>query len=86
MKDQEISVSQVQKDLLDLKKGIDEAKLNQAKLKGREEELLSQLKKDHGLSSVEEASKKVLTLEASRASIEKNIIGKCTELRNKYEW
>ena len=86
MKDQEISVSQVQKDLLDLKKGIDEAKLNQAKLKGREEELLSQLKKDHGLSSVEEASKKVLTLEASRASIEKNIIGKYSKLKEQYDW
>ena len=82
----EVTVSQVQKDLLDLKKGIDEAKLNQAKLKGREEELLNQLKKDHGLSSVEEASKKVLTLEASRASIEKNIIDKYSELKAKYEW
>lgn len=82
----EVTVSQVQKDLLDLKKGIDEAKINQAKLKGREEELLNQLKKDHGLSSVEEASKKVLTLEASRASIEKNIIDKYSELKEKYDW
>jgi len=82
----EVTVNQVQKDLLDLKKGIDEAKLNQAKLKGREEELLSQLKKDHGLSSVEEASKKVLTLEASRVSIEKNIIDKYSVLKEKYEW
>jgi len=82
----EVTVSQVQKDLLDLKKGIDEAKINQAKLRGREEELLNQLKKDHGLSSVEEASKKVLTLEASRASIEKNIIDKYTTLKEKYEW
>ena len=82
----EVTVNQVQKDLLDLKKGIDEAKINQAKLKGREEELLNQLKKDHGLSSVEEASKKVLTLEASRASIEKNIINKYSELKEKYDW
>jgi hypothetical protein len=82
----EVTVSQVQKDLLDLKKGIDEAKINQAKLRGREEELLNQLKKDHGLSSVEEASKKVLTLEASRASIEKNIIDKYSELKEKYDW
>ena len=65
---------------------IDESKINQAKLRGREEELLNQLKKDHGLSSVEEASKKVLTLEASRASIEKNIIDKYTTLKEKYEW
>lgn len=82
----EVTVSQIQKDLLDLKKGIDEAKINQAKLRGREEELLNQLKKDHGLSSVEEASKKVLTLEANRASVEKNIIDKYTTLKEKYEW
>jgi 2-C-methyl-D-erythritol 4-phosphate cytidylyltransferase len=44
------------------------------------------LKKDHGLSSVEEASKKVLTLEANRASVEKNIIDKYTTLKEKYEW
>jgi len=82
----EVTVSQVQKDLLDLKKGIDEAKINQAKLRGREEELLNQLKKDHGLSSAEEASKKVLTLVASRITIEKNIIGKYSELKEKYDW
>lgn len=82
----DVTVSQVQKDLLDLKKGIDEAKINQAKLKGREEELLNQLKKDHGLSSVEEASKKVLTLETSRVSIEKNIIDKYSELKASYDW
>ena len=48
-------MNHIQKDLANLKEGIDSAKTNLAKLEGVESEILHQLKKEYGISSVEEA-------------------------------
>jgi hypothetical protein len=81
-----VTVNQVLKDLQELKKGIDEAKINQAKLSGREEELLKQLKKDHNLSSVKDASNQISLFATTLSKLEASIIGKYKELKEKYEW
>ena len=76
----------IQEDLLKLKDGIDLAKTNLAKLDGRESEILTQLKKNHGLSSIEEANNKLKELngkiETEEIAIEKDY----KELKEAYQW
>ena len=53
-----------EKDLLDLKKEIEEAKKRQANLQGRREALLEQLQKEYGVETIDQAQKKLKQLDA----------------------
>lgn len=52
-----------ERDLLNMKKEIDEAKVTISKLEGSEQVLIDQLKKNWGCATVEEAKKKLNKLE-----------------------
>jgi hypothetical protein len=52
-----------EKDLLDLKKEIEEAKKKQANLQGRREALLEQLQKEYGVETIDQAQKKLKQLD-----------------------
>jgi len=73
-------------DLKRLKEGIDLAKTNLAKLDGRETELLRQLKKDHGLSSVKEAETKQVELQQDLEKLDSEIQKEYNKLKEEYEW
>lgn len=74
------------KDLTSLKKGIDEAKTNIAKLDGREQETLSQLKNNYNLSSIEEIEKEIAKLTKEEAVLIKIIEEDYKSLREIAEW
>lgn len=79
-------MKEIQSELGRLKKGIDEAKTNIAKLEGREQELLNQLKSEHGLNSIEAAEKEV---EKMKKQIEKKweeIQRQFAKLQEEYQW
>jgi chromosome segregation ATPase len=76
----------IQSDLSRLKKGIDEAKNNVAKLEGREQELLSQLKTDFKLDSIEAATKEVAKMKISIDKKEKEIQEQYDKLKEEFDW
>ena len=76
----------IQLELGRLKKGIDEAKNNKAKLEGREQELLAQLKNDYGLASVEDAEKEVVKLKSLVVKREEDIRKQFDILKSEYDW
>ena len=79
-------IKDIQTELGRLKTGIDDAKTNLAKLQGREQELLRQLKADHGLTTTEEAKSEVRTLKDRVAKSNVEIEKLYEELRREYEW
>ncbi len=76
----------IQSELGRLKKGIDEAKNNKAKLEGREQELLTQLQNDHNLASIESAEKEVTRLKSLVVKREEEIRTQFDTLKSKYDW
>lgn len=79
-------LTNIQTDLTELKKNIDLAKTNLAKLDGRNQELLLQLKKNHGLSSIEETNERIQSLTKEIAEEEKRIEKEYAALREEYDW
>jgi SOS-response transcriptional repressor LexA len=79
-------VEKIIKELQSLKKGIDEAKTNIAKLDGREQETLTQLKNNYNLSSVEEIEKEIAKLAKEETSLIKIIEEDYKSLREIAEW
>lgn len=74
------------KELTSLKKGIDEAKTNIAKLDGREQETLTQLKNNYDLSSIEEIETEINKLTKEETTIAKIIEEDYKSLREIAEW
>ena len=81
-----MNIPEIQKDLLELKKGIDSAKISSANLKGRESELLNQLKKNHELSSEGEIDKALLKLDQEITKEASSIEADHTKLKEEYGW
>ena len=74
-----------EKALLDLKKKIDEAKVTLGQLKGQREYLLGELKTKFGCNSVEEATKKVTSMERQIAKIDNEIDTGVKAIETKYK-
>jgi len=74
-----------ERQLLDLKKKVDDAKSAVSELKGQQTALMNQLKTDWKCNSVEEAEKKLKEMETNIASIERKIEKGVKELEEKYE-
>jgi uncharacterized protein YlzI (FlbEa/FlbD family) len=76
----------IQDDLKRLKENIDNAKNNLATLNGRKIELLKQLKKEHGLNSVDEVIKEIKELSKKITSLETQINTDYNDIKEKYDW
>lgn len=74
-----------EKELLDLKEEIEEAKSKVSELKGQKKGLMNQLKKDYGCSSLKDAKVKLKGLSNELIIIESTIQEKVEELENKYD-
>jgi flagellar capping protein FliD len=79
-------MKEIQGELGRLKAGIDEAKTNIAKLEGREQELLSQLKSEYGLNSIEAAEKEVEKMKKQIEKKEEEIRKQFTILQEDFQW
>lgn len=74
-----------EKELLDLKERVDDAKTKISELKGQQTALMNQLKTDWKCNSIEEAEKKLKTMEKEIATIEDKIKEGVEELEEKYQ-
>lgn len=74
-----------EKQLLELKKKVDEAKTKSTELTGQKNALIKQLKKDWGCDSIEEAEKKMKKFEKQIESIDEQIEKGIEEIEEKYE-
>lgn len=70
--------------LIDLKEKIDEAKNNKAKAEGKQEELMSQLKKEFGITTLTQAERKLIKLEEEALALEKELGKGMEELEKEY--
>jgi len=73
-----------EKELLDLKEKIIEAKNELAELKGQKTALMRQLKEQWGATSIEAAKKKLTKMEEDIKTLETNIESSIEELDEKY--
>jgi len=73
-----------EKDLLDLKEKITDAKNELAELKGQKTALTKQLKEQWGATSIEVAKKKLTKMEEEIADLEASIEKGIEELDEKY--
>ncbi len=74
-----------EKQLLDLKEQIDDAKQSVSELKGQQTALLRQLKDTYKCSSIEEAEKLADKMKQDIDKLQKQIDEGCRELEEKYE-
>lgn len=68
-------------DLTNWKEQIDEAKSKKSELEGSSKEILKQLKKNHGVSSIEDAQKKIVKLSKESEKLQKLIEKEYEELK-----
>ena len=81
-----MNMQEVQRDLAELKKGIDLAKTNLAKLDGQESQLLLQLKKSHELSSEKQIQPEIDRLTKEISKEESSIESDYKKLKEVYQW
>jgi chromosome segregation ATPase len=74
-----------EKQLLDLKEDVGDAKQKVAELTGQEKALTNQLKTDWDCKTIVEAEKKLKEMDNEITSIDKKIEKGCNELEEKYE-
>lgn len=74
-----------EKQLIDLKKKVEEAKTKSTELTGQKNALMKQLKKDWGCDTIEQAETKLKKLEKQIESIDEQIESGIEEIENKYE-
>ncbi|NMC60070.1 MAG: hypothetical protein GYA51_11935 [Candidatus Methanofastidiosa archaeon] len=73
-----------EKDLLDLKEQIDDAKASTAELKGQQTVLMGQLKTNYGCKSIEEAETLLAKWKKEADKIQQQIDDGIKELEEKY--
>ena len=73
-----------EKELLDLKEKVDEAKQTVSELTGQKNALLKQLKDDWGCKTLKEAKEKLEEMESQVTILEKKIERGVKELEEKY--
>jgi predicted nucleic acid-binding Zn-ribbon protein len=73
-----------EQELLDLKQQIDDAKEKNLQLKGQKDALMQQLKDDWGCASIEQAGKKIKSMEKQIADLSVEIETGLQELEEKY--
>lgn len=73
-----------QNDLLDLKEEIDQAKTKKAEYVGQKNALMKQLKDTWGCTTLEQAEKKLASIEKQIADLKSSIEEKTAELQSKY--
>lgn len=73
-----------EQDLIDLKGEIDEAKTKVSELNGQKTALMKQLKETWGCDSLEQAEKKLGSLNTQILNIKEKIDKKTTELEEQY--
>ena len=73
-----------EKQLLDLKEEIGEAKNKVAELKGQQNALMKQLKEEWGCTTLEQAEKKIAQIEEEVAILQRQIEKGIEELQEKY--
>ena len=73
-------------DFEDLKKKIEESKQKRAKAEGAIEQAMIRLEKEFGCKSLDEAEKKLETLDAEIASDEKKLEKMMEEIENFTDW
>lgn len=81
-----MEIEKVKKEMNQLKENIDGAKNNLATLDGREMEILKQLKKVHGLSSIEDIKKKIKEFEKESSLLETSIENDYNKLKEEYDF
>ena len=74
-----------EKQLLELKDAVDGAKTKVSELTGQNNALMNQLKNDWECKTIQEAEKKLKTMDDELTSIDKEIETKIKELEEKYE-
>lgn len=79
-------MNDILKDLAQLKKGIDEAKINISKLDGREQEAIKQLQAAEKISTIEEAKSLYNGLEQQEKTLIKEIKSEYQKLKDQYDW
>lgn len=72
--------------LMRLKKSIEDAKINQAKLQGRLDALYEELKSKYGLSNTEEALAELEANKAKLAELQTHLDEGMIELKERYDW
>ena len=72
--------------LLEMKEQIENAKTEKAKLEGRLQGYLEELKTKFKCDSLEEAEKKLKVLKAQKEKAQQAIQTKMDDLENNYEW
>lgn len=73
-----------QNDLLDLKEEIDQAKTKKAEYVGQKNALMKQLKDNWGCTTLEQAEKKLTSIEKQINELKESIEEKTAELQSKY--
>ncbi len=76
----------IQNELNRLKIGIEEAKTEIARLEGRRQELLRQLKSEYGIESMEEAEERLKELQKEKVAKEEEIRAAFLALKSEYDW
>ncbi len=74
-----------EKELLDLKEEVEEAKTKVSELTGQKQALIKQLKEDWKCATVEEAEKKLKSMKIDIEKLEEQIEEGTKELEEKYE-
>ena len=72
--------------LLHYKEEIGNATIQLSQLKGEERSLLSRLKEEHGLKSVEEAQKRIKQRGAEKAELEEKLEEKLSQIEKDYDF
>jgi len=70
--------------LLDLKEQVEEAKIKVSELTGQQTALMKQLKEEFGCTTIEQAQKKLETMEKEITVLDKKIEEGVQELKTKY--
>lgn len=73
-----------ERDLLNLKEKIEDAKSTVAQLKGHQQALLNQLKTEYGCKTIEEAEKKLKTMKLDIDELQDKIDKGTKALQDKY--
>lgn len=75
-----------EKQLLNLKNEINEAKTKVSELTGEKQALLRQLKEEYGCKTIDEAQKKLKSLQKEIEKLEESIEQGIEELETKYDF